>query len=185
MITRDYIVQLHEDLQRSWQVVKEAHYVGQGIDFVCHHNSYIAWKYLKGIGHDRLLWRNGIYITANPATPVRHSWITLESSGSVLAVLELDPFQLRDRGGYSDDLMPDTRIGPLGIKAYGVAVIVDPALVEQPHAQISNHWIVLSAEVMARFQQDASRVPTDIDIDKLESLLLKAQAAYERNQVEW
>src|SRR5271165_7101480 len=129
MVSKEQFDAIHADFIESQEFLDLAHHNGRGIDFVCHHNAYLVAGFLQRHGLECLIWTCGYYQCRDPEKRIRHSWIKLDRDGRTVAILELDPLQLHEAGGYESDLMPSGRIPESSVIFGGIASIVDPDMV--------------------------------------------------------
>jgi|GEM_PF-6464897 len=124
----------------------------------CHQNSYLINRFLPHI-RQPVRWVNGLYRCDEGGKDIHHSWIAVYDNGDPAIIYEYDPRQLRNGGGYENDLMPGNETVGLAIDFPGAAVIVDPDKAPVPHEVGRPHWLVISKEIFDRFERDTRRTP--------------------------
>ena len=183
MLNQEQFAALHRDVIASQDFIQIAHDVCPSIKFVCHQNAYLVTGFLKRLGHDSR-WISGYYRCNPPAPPVHHSWIEVNANGKPALIVEFDPRQLFDRGGYKNDPMPSGGIPELTIRLTPIALIVDPELIELPDDENEMRFIVPSKEVLSRYVQDYTLTP-EIDIERIDELSDESQAYYDEMLKSW
>ena len=156
----DTVARLHKHFILTNEKVIRAHDIAHNarqIQFDCHHNSYIAICLLKRLGYRDIQWVHGYYQCADRENVIKHSWITLHVDSCPAIILELDPQQLRRKGNYVNNKMPDSQI----------AMIAHPDRVICPN---DLGCTVASAEVFGRYIPVPSYDP-DVDYAQLHELL--------------
>lgn len=152
--------QLYDDFILANENVQFAHDIAHNarkIHFDCHHNSFLAIRFLKQRGHDDLQWVHGYYQCARPEDGIKHSWIALHLDSQPAIILELDARQLHTKGGYENDEMPDSTI----------ALIAHPDRVSSPDGL---GCTLVSAAVFARYSPNPHYGP-DVDYSQLDELV--------------
>ena len=166
---------LTECLQHSHEFIDIVRDSRRGVDRVCHHNAYLIARLLEHLGQP-MEWVNGVYLCANSAKKIHHSWLATTADAPAL-IFEFDPHQLQRSADYEDDLMPGPR-SDWGVVCANTAVIVDPARVTVPQAMKEFKWIVASAEVLKRYQTDPTFRP-EIDRGALDDIAADAIGTFE------
>jgi len=176
MTTTEFSVVV-SDFVDSVEFVQLAPGLFRSDDFVCHHNSYLAHRFMRRRGHARLQWVNGVYRTAISTKIVRHSWLSLSVDERSAIVFDIHPHSLRTEGCYLDDLMP----GSASDRGLSLAVIFDPALVDVPDDVKARPWIVASRAVLERYQPEPKAAPR-LDFERLDAIDAYVQADYEHGR---
>ena len=169
MVSQQDFTTIHTDFIESQEFIEHAECYRPGMKFVCHHNSYLVAAFLQRRGHKGLNWVTGYYQCREPEKRIHHSWIKLVHNGQIAAILELDPHQLHEAGGYENDLMPSGHIPEFSMPFSGIASIVDPALVELSDEAKESRWIVASKDIISRYTEFNQVLP-DIDFADLDEL---------------
>jgi len=157
-IAQDIVQNLGEDFILASEYVDFGQDVARHIHFVCHHNAYLAHRFLIRRGYRDLKLVHGYYSARND--DVRHSWMAFEISGSPAMILELDPRQLRARGDYESDEMPDRRL----------VIIVAPSLVELREPPDEYDCMLSAPDVIRRYHSGDEYARDDIPYAELESI---------------
>lgn len=178
MIKKQEFAALLADFIESQEFVEIAHSNHRSVDFVCHHNAYLVAAFLQRRGYKNLHLVSGYYQCREPASRIHHSWIKLTRGGKTLAILEFDPRQLHEKGGYENDLMPSAIAPGIPIPITGTASIVDPDLVELPEEAIESKWVISSREILLRYVEDFGLLP-NIDCADLDKIGVEAMEHFE------
>jgi len=169
MISKELFDAIRADFVLSQEFLELAEFYRPGIEFVCHHNSYLVAGFLQQRGNGNLHWATGYYQCHDPEKRIHHSWIKLVQDGKTVAIFELDSCQLHEAGGYENDPMPSGYI-PGFSASYSVATsIADPDLVELSEEAKESPWVVSSREVISRYIEFNEVLP-DIDFADLDEL---------------
>jgi hypothetical protein len=178
MLDAHSFAKLDEDFVRSQELIGIAHDLRRDIQFVCHHNAYLVAKFLRRQGHSEIRLSSGYYQCYESSRRIHHSWLAMEVNGEAIAILEFDPRQLYEQGGYPEDLMPSGRIPELTVTITPTARIVDPDYVELTQVDKESRWVVSSKVVLARYVKDATVTP-DLNREDLDDLYAEALALFE------
>jgi len=184
MLSKEEFTAIETDFDDSEEFIQIANALRRGMDFVCHHNAYLVAGFLRRRGHKSLHWASGYYQCREPEDRIRHSWIKLVRDRKTVAILEFDPRQLHERGGYENDLMPSGYIPEIAGMFPVIASIVDPDLVELPDEAKGSRWVVASRDVLLRFVENHGLVP-QIDFAYLDEIGTKASEEFVRFRELW
>jgi hypothetical protein len=178
MVSKEEFAAIWDDFVMSQEFMDMAHELRRGMDFPCHHNAYLVAGFLERLGHESLRCISGYYQCRDQEKRIHHSWIKLARDGKTLAILELDPRQLHEAGGYKNDLMPSGYVPEMAMNITGIASIVDPNLVELSKEAKESPWVVSSKEVLLRYVEGVELVP-EIDFADLDDLGFEAQEEFD------
>ena len=178
MLDKNAFASLDTDFVDSQDFIEIAHDRRDGMNFVCHHNSYLAAGFLRRRGHDGIRWVSGYYQCHESVKSIHHSWLALTIDGKTAAIFEFDPRQLHKGGGYQNDPMPSGHIPEFSITITPIATIVDPGMVDLPDEAKDSRWVVQSKDVLMRYVEDQTLAP-DINFDDLDKLALEAQEDFD------
>jgi hypothetical protein len=178
MLDKNAFASLRSDFIESQEFIEIAHDRRRGMNFVCHHNSYLVAGFLLRRGHESIRWVSGYYRCHESMKPVHHSWLSLTIDGQTAAIFEFDPRQLHGRGGYENDLMPSGHIPEFSMTISPIASIVDPELVDLPDDSKESQWVVESKNLLMRYVENDALAP-DIDFADLDELGREAQEDFD------
>lgn len=144
-------------LSEAWALAKDdiqmAHELDEtSLEFVCHHNAYIAYRSLCNMEIANIHLVTGMY-HAGGELRIKHSWLAFPEPQDPVAIFEYDPNQLKKAGNHVNDKMPSWEMSD-NCRISSV-VIVDGTRIEHPDYP----YIIDDFEVMARYS------PSDIDFD--------------------
>jgi len=81
MLDRNAFATLESDFIESQEFIEIAHDRRRGMNFVCHHNSYLVAGFLQRRGHAGIRSVSGYYRCHESVKSIRHSWLTLTIDG--------------------------------------------------------------------------------------------------------
>jgi len=168
---------LQADFVESQEFLDTAEEIRRDMNFICHHNAYLVAGFLQRQGHEDLRCVVGYYQCREWEKRIHHSWIKLGRDGKTVAILELDPKQLHEGGGYENDPMPSGYIPEMSMTISGIALIVDLDLVALSEDAKESRWVVSSKDVLLRYVEDDDLVP-QIDFAELDEIGLEAQEEF-------